>query len=113
MLWLAMVLASIVIHLCFLWILYMLLMGRFESSQPNQDLIAIDLIDIIPEDIAEQETSPEDPSTALIDQTTDLALTSPRSEGNLNHQTVSNSTIDATEGEVKPTPTEDILPVKD
>ncbi|NEO00792.1 MAG: hypothetical protein F6J94_13035 [Moorea sp. SIO1F2] len=113
MLWLAMVLASIVIHLCFLWIVSMLLMGRFESSQPSQDLIAIDLIDIIPEDIAEQETSPEDPSTALIDQTIDLALTSPRSDRNLNHQTVSNSTIEATEGEVKPTPTEDILPVKD
>ncbi|WP_287358793.1 hypothetical protein [Moorena sp. SIO3B2] len=113
MLWLAMVLASIVIHLCFLWILYMLLMGRFESSQPSQDLIAIDLIDIIPEDIAEQETSPEDRSTALIHQSTDLALTSPRSEGNLNHQTLSNSTIDSTEPDLDPTPTEESLPVKD
>ncbi|NEQ16946.1 MAG: hypothetical protein F6K44_25560 [Moorea sp. SIO3E2] len=108
-----MVLASIVIHLCFLWILYMLLMGRFESSQPSQDLIAIDLIDIIPEDIAEQETSPEDRSTALIHQSTDLALTSPRSEGNLNHQTLSNSTIDSTEPDLDPTPTEESLPVKD
>ncbi|EGJ29313.1 hypothetical protein LYNGBM3L_67300 [Moorena producens 3L] len=91
----------------------MLLMGRFESSQPSQDLIAIDLIDIIPEDIAEQETSPEDRSTALIHQSTDLALTSPRSEGNLNHQTLSNSTIDSTEPDLDPTPTEESLPVKD
>ncbi|NEO79268.1 hypothetical protein [Moorena sp. SIO4G3] len=104
MLWLAMVLASVVIHLCFLWILYMLLMGRLESSQPSQDLIAIDLIDIILEDISEQETSPEDPSTAL---------TSPRSDRNFNHQTVSNSTIDVTEPDLAQTPTEESLPVKE
>ncbi|NEP47661.1 MAG: hypothetical protein F6K65_02005 [Moorea sp. SIO3C2] len=114
MLWLAMVLASVVIHLCFLWIVYMLLMGRFESSQPSQDLIAIDLIDIIPEDISEQETSPsEDLSTALIHQSTDLAFTSARSEGNLNHQTVSNSTIDATEPDLAQIPTKQSLPVQD
>ena len=82
----------------------MVLMGRFESSQPTQDLIAIDVIDIIPEDIAEQETSPEDPSTAL---------TSPRSDRNFNYQTVSNSTINATEPELAQTPKEESLPVKD
>lgn len=106
MLWLAMVLASVVIHLCFLWIVYVLLMGRFESSQPSQDLIAIDLIDIISEDISEQETSPEDLSTAIIHQSTDLALTSARSHRNFNHQTVSNFTIDATEPDLAQTPTD-------
>ncbi len=113
MLWLAMVLASVVIHLCFLWIVYVLLMGRFESSQPSQNLIAIDLIDIIPEDISEQETSLEDLSTALIDQSTDLVLTSARSDRNFNHQTVSNSTIDATKPDLAQTPTQESLPVQD
>lgn len=113
MLWLAMVLVSVVIHLCFFSIVYMLLMGRFESWQASQDLIAIDLIDIIPEDISEQETSPEDSSTALIHQSTDLTFTSARSQDNLNHQTVSNSTIDATEPELELTPTQESLPVKD